>query len=264
MDGMTPAGLPSDEEEARAVFTPDKAVSLLPPEERRAAYARNLARQEEALGQEKSARRTLRLAIGVVGFVAVAEAAALVALLPLKEIRPVFVHIEQDGTYTTSIRRDELPTSARDNTIASTLWLYVRAREGFMAPAFGDDSNIVSILSDKATWSAYEAGVDPKNPESPGRRYGTRTIVRLRHVSEVLTCSRASRDETCVGRVPDYYEVRYRVITQTEGQPPREKAAVSQIWFRQAAAVPARQQVTYNPMGLQVTAYRAMEEGATP
>ena len=236
-------------------------TALVPAEDRRAHYARIVAAIDADHAREVRSRRwrTVR-EVGLTGAV-VALAAAVVVMLPLRRILPVFItHNEADGTWRTSITQTDMSPSERANTTKATLWLYVNARERYAsATHFSIDQPLVFVLSDRATGDLYEAEVDPKNKNSPWKRYGTRATVRLERISETLTCGAQDCDRA---GTPDAYQVRYRRIERTEGQGERSAQMSSSIRFTSKNAVPQQQQVTSNPLGLQVVEYNRTEEGS--
>jgi type IV secretion system protein VirB8 len=233
-------------------------AAFVPPEQLQAHYAQIMASQAADRAREARRERGGRALTIVLGATTLALAGALAMAMPLKSLVPVFVHLHEDGSFTSSISQAQLPTSLREATIKSTLWLYVRAREGYASATWYEDQRIIYMLSDKGAGDVYEALVHPRNPESPGRKYGTRTVIRLERVSEHFPCAH----DSCIGREPDAYQVRFRRIVHTEGQAPQSRPWVATVRFHSVAAIPAWQRVTYNPLGLQVVEYRAEEEGA--
>ena len=233
-------------------------VALVPPEQLQAHYARIVASHEAERLRDRRRERGGSALTYMLGATTLALAGALAVAMPLKTMVPVFVHLYEDGSFTSTISHRDLPPSLREATIKSTLWLYVRAREGYASATWYEDQRIVYMLSDKGAGDAYESLVHPRNPESPGRKYGSRSVIRLERVSEHFPCAH----ESCVGREPDAYQVRFRRIVHTEGQAPQSRPWVATVRFHSVDRIPAWQRVTYNPLGLQVVEYRAEEEGA--
>lgn len=240
-------------------FSAAPTTALVPPEERQAHYARILEShaQDRALELSRARGRWWREGIQVGTIIVLAG--AIMVMMPLKQLTPVFVDHDSNGTFTTTVNQNDLPVSLRRATMASTLWLYTRAREGYTsATHFNTDQQIVYMMSDKATGDAYQASVQPKNKESPWAKYGTRTTVRLERVSETLSCG----GQQCDAREPDTYQIRYRRIEQTEGRSDRRTQYLATARFKQPDRIPAWQRVTVNPVGLQVVEWVVTEEGA--
>lgn len=234
-------------------------VALVPPEETRQNY-KNIV--EAHLQNRKRELRRARFGFGVNALLAVSTAALAVALaftLPLKKLLPVIVHQHEDGTWTTTVAQREVPARLQEATLKSTLWLYVVAAERFNTATHHEDQQVVYTLSDKPTGDAHQARMDPKSKDSPWKRYGTRTTVRIERISEGLGCG----TQVCgPGQVPNSYAVRYRRIEQTEGNRPVVVQQQSTVRFHLPAKVPESQIVTYNPAGVQVVQYSWTVEGA--
>ena len=247
--------------EAQPAFAACSGVALIPADRLAEDYKRVIAGHERERAAELRRERGRWGIVGVLGFTSVALAGALAMAMPLKRILPVFVASHEDGSFTTTIAQSDVPARLRDNTMKATLWLYVTARERFNTATHAEDQQVVYILSDKATGDAYEAGVNYANKRSPWKRYGTRTTVRLQRISEGLGCG----TEACApGQTPNAYSVRYRRFERTEGQWEIETASQSAVRFHLAPEIPVSQQVTYNPMGLQIVQYDRSDEGALP
>jgi type IV secretion system protein VirB8 len=234
------------------------AVASIPAAALADHYARIVAAHGEELKQHRRRERGGTIFTFVHAGVTAALAAALVAMMPLKSFVPVFVHLHDDGSFTSTISQSDLPRSLTEATTKAALWLYVRAREGYAAASWNEDQRIVYMLSDKGAGDVYESLVNARNPESPARKFGTRTVIRLDRVSEQFLCAH----DSCFGRDADAYQVRFRRVVLTQGQAPVDKPWVATVRFHRVDAIPAWQRVTYNPLGLQVVEYRAEEEGA--
>jgi type IV secretion system protein VirB8 len=225
---------------------------LLAEEYRRIVAAHAADRQAEL---KRDQRRTLLTGGLVISTVALAG--AVVLLLPLKQMVPVFVTLQGDGSYTTSIVQRDLTTTERAATTKAALWLYVRSRMSYSSAGHFEDQKIVYMLSDKRVGDIFQAEVNPKNPKSPWKEYGTRATIRLERISESFPCAY----DSCAGREPDAYQVRFRRVVQADGQT-TSRQWVATLRFRTAPDIPAWQRVTYNPLGLQVIEFSASEEGA--
>jgi type IV secretion system protein VirB8 len=245
--------------EVHQVFGQQGSITTISPEERKAHYARILASHEEDRRQTAKRETNRWRREAVMAGTVVILAGAIAMMMPLKRILPVFVNHNSDGTFTTTAALSDIPQGQRWAATKATMWLYTVSRERFAtATHFNTDQQIVFILSDKATADTYQEEVDPRNKRSPWARYGTRTTVRLERTSEVLSCA----TQECDSREPDAYQVRYTRVEKAEGQPERRRNWTSTVRFRTVPQIPAWQQVTYNPLNLQVVEYVAQEEGA--
>jgi len=230
----------------------------VPPESLDDHYARIVAMHAEELKTQRRRERGSNVLTFIHAGVTATLAVALTGLLPLKTIVPVFIHQHADGSYTSSISQSDLPRSLQEATTKATLWQYVRAREGYSSASWYENQELVYMLSDDGAKKIYTNVVTPRNPESPGRKYGTRTVIQLERVSESFLCAH----DNCFNREPDAYQVRFKRTAHTEGQAPQSKPWMATVRFHRVDRIPAWQRVTYNPIGLQVVEYQAEEEGA--
>jgi type IV secretion system protein VirB8 len=232
-------------------------TTLVPPELLAEEYRRIVAAHEaDRVAQTRQEWRRNLLTGGLV-VSTVALAGAVVFLILKEQLVPVFVTLQGDGSYTTSIVQRDLTTTERAATTKAALWLYVRARLSYSSAAHFEDQKIVYLLSDKRVGDIFQAEVSPKNPKSPWKEYGTRATIRLERISESFPCAY----DSCAGREPDAYQVRFRRIAQADGQV-TSRQWVATVRFRTVPDIPAWQRVTYNPLGLQVIEFSASEEGA--
>lgn len=236
-----------------------RGIAFVPAARLAEDYARVIAAHEAELARDRRRQRGHLALASTFGLATLALAGALAAAMPLKRVVPVFVHINADGTYTSTVNQTDLPQSLREATMASTLWLYVTANERFNTATHAEDQQVVFMLSDRATGDAFQARVDARNPDSPWRRFGTRTTVRIERISEGLGCATGG---ACLGRDPDAYVVRFRRIEKTEGQRETVIQRQASVRFRVVSEIPAWQRVTYNPLGLQVVEYSWTDEGS--
>jgi type IV secretion system protein VirB8 len=232
-------------------------VTPVPPELLAEEYRRIVAAHEADLFLQTRRDRRRGMIIGGLLASTVALAGAVVTILPLQRLVPVFIGFQSDGTYTTSIVTRDLTATERAAATKASLWLYVRARLSYSSAEHFEDQKIVYMLSDKRVGDIFQAEVTPKNPKSPWKEYGTRTTIRLERVSENFPCAY----DNCAGRDPDAYQVRFRRFVQSEGTI-TSRQWVATVRFRVAKDIPAWQRVTYNPLGLQIIEFTASEEGA--
>lgn len=251
------AGQAAQATAARAAFA-GSPVAPVPADDLKAHYRAILDSHEEERRRLLRAERGRWGSNAALSVSVVCLSAALALLLPIKRILPVIVHQHEDGSWTTTVAQSDVPMKLRDATISATLWLYVTASERYNTATHWEDQQVVYTLSDRATGDAFQERVDYKNKESPYKRYGTRTTVRVERVSEGLGCG----TQPCrPGDTPNSYAVRYRRIEKTEGQRATCLQRQSTVRFRIAPEVPASQRVTYNPVGIQAVEYSWTDEG---
>lgn len=211
-------------------------------------------RSSWAQSEAESARRACTRAwivAGAAALVAVAEAAALVSLVPLKSTSVVPVLVDRQTGFVEVLNKDG-SQALRANTalIRSMLAQYVVAREGFDVTTLRADYHKVMLWSGGQARGEYAAVMPAQNPQSPLHLYPRSALVAVdvESVSDLgprtalvrFTTSRM--DEGAAGGSPGYYAA---VITyQFSDQPLRAEDRL------------------VNPLGFQVTRYRRGDETA--
>jgi type IV secretion system protein VirB8 len=205
-----------------------------------------------AADQEASRRSTLRLAwivAGVLGTVALAEAIAIVVMMPLKTVEPYTLLVDKQTGYVEALKPLERQSIAPDRAlIRSFLAQYVLAREGFDATSLRNDYRKVALWSSGEARERYIAEIQATNPASP--------LVRLPHGAtidvEVRGITSLSNDSALI---------RFSTIrTDPGGQPqPAQPWQAVVTWRFTGAAMSEADRLT-NPLGFQVTRYRRNAE----
>lgn len=199
-----------------------------------------------------SALRSRRLAWGAAGLattLACIATAAVALLAPLKTVEPFVIRVEQT-TGAVDVMRG---LSAQDGPVrydeaVSKYFLaqYVRHREGYLDPAAEDAFRLVSILSapgEQRRWASLYRG---SNPDSPQNLYGPdgEAIVAVRAI-------------TFIG--DDVANVRFR-RTVRQAQQTTQSDWIATIAFTYTRAPMSEADRLRNPLGFQVTSYRADPE----
>jgi len=205
-----------------------------------------------AADHEQSRRSTLRVAwivAGVLGTVALAEAIAIVAMMPLKTVEPYTLLVDKQTGYVEALKPLERETIAPDRALTrSFLAQYVLAREGFDATSLRNDYRRVALWSAGEARDRYIAEIQTTNPASPLVRlpHGATIDVEVRGISSLT-------NETAL--------VRFATIRTDPGgqpQPPQPWQAVVS-WRFSGASMSEADRLT-NPLGFQVTRYRRNAE----
>lgn len=192
--------------------------------------------------------RSRRLAWGVAGaaaFVAVAEALALVMLLPLKTVEPYTLLVDRQTGYVEALKPIERQTIAPDAALTrSFLVQYVIARESFDRPSLKANYRKTALWSAPEARAAYIAAMQATNPASP-----------------LVTLPQAAQVEVQVKSVsslgPQTSLVRFRTHRAdggASGQGDRDWAAV--ISYRYSGEPMTVVDRLVNPLGFEVTRYR--------
>lgn len=198
--------------------------------------------------RELDQRKNLRMAwivAGVATTIALCEAAALVALAPLKTVVPYTLLVDRQTGYVEALKPLEREMIAPDRALTrSFLAQYVIAREGFDIDSLQSDYRKVALWSAGEARDRYVAGMNAANPTSPLASLPRSALlsVQIRGVSSL-------RDGTAL--------VRFTTTRSDPGgqaQPPQNYAAVISYQFSgQAMSADDR---LLNPLGFQVTRYR--------
>ena len=189
------------------------------------------------------------VALGVSMFANIGLAWAVVSMLPLTKLVPVYFLIRPDGTIDNSVSLSTLPSSTDEAVIRAALWEYVQMREGYSYDTARYRYEIVSGMSDAATKAAYQAWFNYPNPQSPQVTIGKNGVATVEPTSVAL-----------IG--PGVAQVRYQRIVD-EGA----NAALVTTWtateqFEQVDTLPAAERLN-DPGGIIITGYQS-EEDTTP
>jgi type IV secretion system protein VirB8 len=199
----------------------------------------------------RSAERSRRLAWAVATLaagVATVAVGAVAALAPLKTVEPFVVRVDRStgAVDVISALKKGPPVSYDEAVSKHFLAQYVRAREGWLAPAAEADFRQVSIMSTPAEQERWADGYRPANPQSPQVVYGQagEAQVDIRAVSFVSKQVASVRFHRTV-RLPEQ-------VAETDW--------IATVAFHYTKAPMAEADRLRNPLGFQVTSYRADPE----
>lgn len=205
-----------------------------------------------ATQREQSRRRLLSLAwtiAGVMTVVAICEAAALVALTPLKTSVPYTLLVDRQTGSVQALKPLERSTVAPDAALTrSFLAQYVIAREGFDIDSLKDDYRKVILWTAGAERNRYAADMQASNPASPLSTLPRQAVrdVQIRSISSLNGNSAL---------------VRFDVVTSNLGNGSGTKQPfVAVIRFEFTSAVMSEAERLINPLGFQVLRYRCNAE----
>lgn len=206
------------------------------------------AADEWSADRERSWRMALRtawIAAGVLGVIALAEAGAIIMMMPLKTVVPYTLMVDRQTGYVQAIKPLDRETVAPDKALVrSFIAQYVIAREGFDIDSLKEDYRKVTLWSTGEARNRYVAGIQASNPASPLTALPRRAII----TTEI-------RGISSLG--PDTVLVRF-VTTRTD---PGGQAQAPQPWqavvtYRFAAGAMSAADRLANPLGFQVLRYR--------
>jgi len=181
--------------------------------------------------------------------VALLEALALVALLPLKTVVPYTLLVDRTTGFVQALKGTQPPSLGSDAALAQSLLAqYVIAREGYDIATVRADYRKVALWSAEGARRTYLASMAASNADSPLNRYPRTTVVSAR-VSSVSPLS------------PNSALVRFQTDRSDQN---RDRGAVDHwvaiIRYRFSGEPLSIEDRLVNPLGFQVVQYRRDQE----
>lgn len=193
---------------------------------------------------DRSRRTAWRVAVGA-SVIALAEAMALVALLPLKTVQPYTLLVDRQTGHVEALRPLERQTVTADAALTrSFLVQYVIAREGFGIDTLQLDYRKVALWSSGEARQQYIATMQANNPASPLVAYPRSSLVdvTIKSISSLSPSSALVRFDT------------QRVDRGSPAGAPTSWAAV--VSFTYSGEPMSAADRLINPLGFKVTRYR--------
>jgi type IV secretion system protein VirB8 len=196
----------------------------------------------------EATQRSLRLAwmaASVAALVAVVEAFALVALIPLKRDVPYVLSVDRQTGYIQRINPFDNDALTADAALTrSFLVQYVVARESFDIDNLQEDHRKVGLWSADEARSQYLALMNSSNPQSPLATLPRRATISV----QIRSVSSLSRNSAMV---------RFSTVrTDPGGRPQAAQHWAALITHRFSDADMSAGDRLTNPLGFQVTRYR--------
>lgn len=198
-----------------------------------------------------SALRSRRLAWTVAagaGLLAIVAVGAVAALTPLKTVEPYVVRVDRatGAVEVMSGLKGGRDLTYEEAVTKAFLATYVRARETWLPPAAEANFRQVSIMSTPAEQARWADAFRPTNPASPQVVYGpaAEAQVEVRAISFVA---------------PKVANVRFHRVVRQGGQT-LQSDWIATLAFAYTRAPMAEADRLRNPLGFQVTSYRADPE----
>lgn len=192
----------------------------------------------------RSERRAWWVA-AIAGLIALAEAVALIALMPLKTVVPYTLLVDrQTGFVQTVDPLDAKPLRADAALTQSYVVQYVLAREGYAYDMVQADYRKVVGLSDEAARSGYVAQMAATNPSSPLNRHPKGVVIRprIKSVSPISATTML---------------VRFDTVLEQAGVSVSEPQAWAAVVRYRYVDTPASAEERYmNPLGFRVVRYQ--------
>ena len=192
----------------------------------------------------KRSRKIAWIVASCAAGVAVVQALALLAILPLKETETVMLLVDRTTGYVQEIDPANAQSIRADDAMIQSLFAqYVTAREGY------DRTNIQAPYRKAALWSAgsarqtYLSSMTGDGIENPGNRLRQREALNV----EIKSVSQTS---------PGKALVRFDTLLTTQtGQVVRDGSWISTVDYHFSDAPMSYEDRLLNPLGLQVTRY---------
>jgi type IV secretion system protein VirB8 len=194
-------------------------------------------------------RRTAWIVAGAAGAVAVAQAAALLALTPLKTVEPYTLLVDRQTGFVQALQPLDAGRAAPDTALTqSFLVQYVIARESFDVAALQANYGKVSLWSEGKARDIYAAGMQASNPDSPLNRLPRSTVIE----TQVKSISPAGKDAAMV---------RFETVRRDSGAAAQPANAwVALVHYRYSGEPTRAEDRFVNPLGFEVTEYQRNAE----
>ena len=223
-------------------------MSGVPSPDLKVYFAEAQSWDADRLRAAEGSRRLAWAVAGAAGLVAVAAVGAVAALTPLKTVAPYVVRVDRSTgavdimTALTAAKPITYDEAGTNHVLAQ----YVRAREGWLAPAAEANFRQVSIMSSPAEQQRWAEAFRPSNPASPQIRLGPdgEAQVEVRAISFV---------SPGVANVRFHQELRHGAQIEAAD-------AIATLAFTYTRAPMAEADRLRNPLGFQVTSYRSDPE----
>jgi type IV secretion system protein VirB8 len=208
-------------------------------------YAAAESWSDDRVRTEGRSRRIAWIVAGIAALIAVLEAIALVALIPLKREVPYTLMVDRQTGYVEALRPLESERIGGDAALTrSFLVQYVIARESFDAATLQSNYQKVGLFSAGEARERYLSQMRSGNPANPlvGLPRGASIDVQVRSVSSIAA-------ETAM--------VRFTTIrTDPGGRAQAAQNWVATIRYRYTDAEMSAADRLINPLGFQVVRYR--------
>lgn len=204
---------------------------------------------QDRLATAIRSRRLAWTVAGVASGLAAASVVAVILLTPLKTTEPFVVRVDRSTGAVDVVRglsSTEGPATYDEAVSKYFLGQYVRAREGYLDPAAEESFALVSILSNGSEQRRWAEAYRGSNPQSPQNLYGSdaEAVVSIRAIGFI---------NEGVANVRFHRTVRMaQQVTKSDW--------IATIAFTYTRAPMSEPDRLRNPLGFQVTSYRADPE----
>lgn len=221
------------------------------PRSRSSYFAQAASWADDKTGRETRSRRIAWIVAAMATTIALLEALALVALLPLKTIVPYTLLVDRTTGHVQLLKGTHPETITPGSALTqSLLSQYVIARESFDRATISDQYRRVALWSDEAARRDYLALMPASNAASPFNQLPGRAMLTTRIESVSML-----GPQTALVR----FTTRREDARSSGGtSPPSYWVAV--IRYRYVGAPQALEDRLVNPLGFKVVSYRRDQE----
>jgi type IV secretion system protein VirB8 len=204
---------------------------------------------DSRVAQMGRSQRTAWLVALAATLVAVIEALALWAMMPLRSVVPYTLLVDRHTGHVEALKPLEAGLLAPDRALTqSFLVQYVLAREGLDRATIKDDYRKVALWSAEPARGQYLASMASTNPSNPLAKLGARATL-------------AVQVRSVTGMANNTALVRFETQLLDQDRP----TAMRQFWvavirYRYSTAPMATADRYINPLGFQVVSYRRSPE----
>lgn len=207
---------------------------------------------DKVSGLQRS-HRVAWIVAGAAAAVAVAEACALIVLMPLKTVEPYTLMVDRTTGFVQALKPLDPGQITPDKALVQSMLVqYVIAREGFDMATLQTDYRKVGLWSAEQARSDYLALMQASNIDSPLTRYPRTSVIETR----VKSVSRLG-DRSAL--------VRFETVRRDADGPYHSAVPwVAIVEYRFSGEPMSAEDRFLNPLGFQVLKYRRDPETLTP
>ncbi|MCT7947691.1 virB8 family protein [Shewanella septentrionalis] len=200
---------------------------------------------------KQSAKTAWKVATGF-GVVALAAVAAVAMMMPLKQVEPYLLRVDNATGHTEMVRPLADAKSITYGEVLDKYWLnrFIIERNGYEWETVQNSYNSVKLMSNRQVFGAYSGYITGAN--SPAKTFGENKVIKI-NVQGIAFLPATSKEQTLA-------QVRFtRIVENSEGveaigsQPTTWTATVT---FDYNGNVKTEKERRINPLGFRVTSYR--------
>lgn len=207
--------------------------------------------EDRVLLAKQSAKTAWKVAAGF-GFLAVLAVMAVVVMMPLKQIEPYLLKVDNATGYTNVVRPLADAKGVSYGEVLDKYWLnqFVIERNSYEWETVQNSFNTVKLMSNRKVFASYSNYIT--GDQSPTKIFSNKRVIRIT-VQGITFLPATSKDQGLA-------QVRFtRYIENNEGvsaigyEPTKWTATIT---FDYQSSIKTEDERRLNPLGFQVTSYR--------